>query len=95
MQDDFTALDEPIKDSITDLLDTSLSFKPYYRSTYVVSNSFISNHAGRKGSAVFVKGVSYVLFQSSKFTLNKAVDVLEERLFVPPYAIFFLGVNRT
>ena len=78
MEANFTALDEPIKDSITvtDMLGSSLSLKPFYRSTYMLSNNFTSNHAGRKGSAVFVKGVSSVLFQSSKFALNKAVDVL-------------------
>ena len=56
--------------------DSALTFKPYLRAAQIVSTNFELNHAGRKGSAVFIRGVTTVRITSSSFTLNKAVDVI-------------------
>lgn len=79
--------------SISDLVDTERAYAPYSRSTYFYDNQFTNNHAGRKGAALYIKGVSDVIIDSNVFSKNKAVDVLQEKRFVPAYAKYFLGVD--
>ena len=85
--------DDLASSSIHDLVDSDKTYTPYKRSAYLYENEFTNNHAGRKGSAIYIKGVSDVIIDSNGFTKNKAVDVLEEKRFVPAYAKYFLGVD--
>ena len=66
-----------------------------YRTAFFLQNTFELNHAGRKGSAVFIKGVTEAKIESNTFKNNKAVDVLQEREMIPAYAKYFLEVDQT
>ena len=72
----YTVPDVRISDAINDLIETSVSYRPYKRSADIIQATFQSNHAGRQGSAIYAKGLTSVLIESSRFTSNKAVDVL-------------------
>ena len=74
-------------------MDSSFTFRPYYKSAHFISDSFESNHAGRKGSALFIKGITNVKITSSTFTLNKAVDVIQEIKLIPAYAKYLLNAD--
>lgn len=74
-------------------LDSTITFKPFFKTAQFISDSFESNHAGRKGSALFIKGITNFKITSSTFTLNKAVDVIQEINLMPAYAKFLLNAD--
>ena len=82
--------DSKIDKELRDDLDDIAEFRPYKRTSHIHANSFESNHAGRKGSAIFVKGLTSVKIEESTFIRNKAVDSLEEINSTPAYAKYLL-----
>ena len=66
-----------------------MSFKPLYRTALIKESTFEGNHAGRQGSAVYIKGLNGFVMEGATLRGNKAVDVLQEIAVFPPYARYF------
>ena len=55
-----TAADKAISDAITDLISAE-TYQPYFRSTIFWKDSFELNVGGKKGSAIYSKGISNLI----------------------------------
>ena len=89
---DYSNADYTLGSEILDGLDSAegRNFRPYFRTAHIYRNTFELNHAGRKGSAIFIQGLTAVRIEGSTFVRNKAVDSLQERLLTPSYAKYIL-----